>query len=113
MKYRFYNTYSLKEKLIELLKPELRRRNIDERLLLNWKYIFNDSDFVDKMTPYKIIYKNIDENSLIQKILYVCTEDSKFATEFLFYKHQLLEKLNQYFGNEKSLFKDIKIKIIN
>ncbi len=106
----YYNIHPLSETLINTLSVELKKRNIDERLILNWKYIFDD--FACKMSPYKILFKGIDKDNLVQKVLYVSTEDRKFASEFLFYKNQFLEKLNQYFGKKKTYFKDIRIKVI-
>ena len=110
MRKTFYNIYSLGHKLSNSFQFEMKRRNLhDERLLTNWKQIFED--FADRMQPCKILFSGVNNNGLIQKILYVSTEDRQFATEFLFYKQRLLERLNQYFGIHKSIFKDIKIKV--
>lgn len=111
MKKTFYNISSLGDVMMNFFKPELKRRNFhDDRLLLNWTYIFDE--FAEKMQPDKIMFKGTDENGVMQKVLYVFTNDRKFATEFVFFKQQLLERINQYFGTEKSFFKDIKIKTI-
>lgn len=109
MKKTFYNINLLADVVMNFFEPELRRRNFyDDRLLLNWTYIFDE--FAEKMQPDKIVFKGVDKNGAIKKVLYVFTNDRKFATEFVFFKQQLLERINQYFGTEKSVFKDIKIK---
>ena len=109
MKKTFYNISSLSDIMINSFRPALRRRNFyDERLLLNWTYIFDD--FAKKIYPDKIMFKGTDDNGVIQKVLYVFTDDRKFAIEFVFFKQKLIERINQYFGTEKSVFKDIKIK---
>ena len=111
MKKTFYNVHSLGEKMVSFLGPELKRRNFhDERLFLNWKYILGTA--AEKMRPYKIVFNGIDENGLVQKTLFVLTDDRQFATEFSFYKTQFLNELNQYFGTKKSFFKEIKIKLL-
>lgn len=109
MKKTFYNINLLRDVVMNFFGSELRRRNFyDDRLLLNWNYIFDE--FAEKMQPDKIVFKGVDENGAMRKVLYVFTNDRKFATEFVFFKQQLLERINQYFGTEKSIFKDIKIK---
>lgn len=109
---KFYNIYSLGEKIINSHQHELKQRNFhDKRLLLNWKYIFGNKS--DEMQPCKITFNGIDENGLTKKILYISTKNRQFASEFMFHKKQLLTDLNQYFGTEKSFFKDIKLNIIN
>ena len=112
MKQTFYNFCPLCDKMILSFKQEMQRRNFyDERLLLNWRYIFND--FADKIAPLKIIFNGIDNNGVVKKILYVATFDRRIATEFLFYKQRLLDDLNTYFGIDKSIYVDLKIKLIN
>lgn len=109
---RYYNFFSISEKFTSSLSNEIKKRNLyDDRIFKNWKYIVDD--FADKVSPYKITYYGIDKNNVKQKILYLSTEDRMFATEFLFYKKQLLEKLNLYFGEDKSKFIDLKIKVIS
>ena len=108
---RFYNTFSIGEKLLSSIQFDAKRRNFyDDRILLNWKYIFEN--FAQFCQPCKIVFSGIN-NDIIQKVLYITTNDRKFATEFMFYKHQLLERLNTYFGTEKSRFVDIKMKILS
>ena len=104
----FYNVKSIGEKLSNSFEFEMKRRNFhDIRLLTNWNYIFGDLS--KKLQPCKISFSGVDKNNCLKKILYVSTQDRGFVVEFIFYKQQILDKLNQYFGTNKSIFTDIKI----
>ena len=112
MKQTFYNVHKISNMIMNSFQNEMKRRNFhDERLLLNWRFIFDD--FASKIQPMKVVFSGIDKDGVVKKSLYVGTQDRQFATESIFYKKILLEKLNQYFGKEKSMFQDIKIINLN
>jgi len=111
-KNRFYNTFSIGEKMLSGFKYDLKTRNFhDDRLLLNWNYIVDE--YAKRITPCKIIFSGLDTNNILQKTLYVSTNDRGFMAEFIFHKQRLLEMLNNYFGCSKSKFVDIKLKLVN
>lgn len=112
MKYKnYYHTFSIGDCLLSNIEYEYKKRNFyDTRLLLRWNEIIGK--LAEKMSPIKIVFSGI-ENNIIQKTLYCITQDRMFATEFTFYKNDILDKLNFYFGNEKTIFKDIKLKVSN
>ena len=108
---RFYNTFSVGEKLISGLDYNLKTRNFyDERLLTQWNYVFGE--YAKKIAPCKIIFAGLDKDNLLQKILYISTNDRNLAVEFVFYKDTLLKMLNNYFGCVKSRFTDIKLTLL-
>lgn len=108
---RYYNAYSLCEKIFSSMKFNATCRNFhDDRIIFHWKDIFGE--FADKMQPCNIVFSGIDSNNITKKVLYVSTFDRAFASEFIFYKKQLIDKLNIYFGTEKSIFVDIKVKTL-
>lgn len=108
----FYNIQSIGEKLSNSFEFEMKHRNFyDMRLLTNWNYIFGNLSC--KLQPCKVLFSGIDQNNRIKKILYASTQDRQFLIEFIFHKQKMLEKLNQYFGDKKSVFIDIKLKIID
>ncbi len=106
--WRYYNTFSISEKICLLNEKELKRRNFnDVRIITNWQEIVGE-EFSGKLFPKQI--KIIGENNKIpQKILYCSTPDRRFANEFAFYKKDILERINFYFGNKKEIFVDVKI----
>ena len=112
MKYKnYYHTFSIGECLLSNIEYEYKKRNFyDTRVLLRWHEIIGN--FAEKISPTKIVFSGI-ENNVVQKTLYCTTQDRLFATEFTFYKKDMLEKLNFYFGNQRTIFKDIKLKVSN
>ena len=107
----YYHTFAIGECLLSNIEYECKKRNFyDTRLLSRWHEIIGT--FAERISPIKIVFSGI-ENNVIQKTLYCITKDRLFATEFTFYKKDILEKLNFYFGNEKTIFKDIKLKVSN
>ena len=110
-KKRYYGTFTLGEKISSFLNYEQKRRNFyDERLLINWKDILQD--YSAKIKPDKIVFDGVDSDGMTKKILYCSTINRQFANEFLFYKKDILERLNTYFGVEKSRFVDVKLKTL-
>lgn len=112
-KKRYYGTYSLKEKVLSSFNNEINKRNFfNIKIITHWRNIVGD-EFFDKLTPCNIVMKKvIDNKNILAKILYCQTKDRQFANEFLFYKNDILQKINFYFGEEKSVFVDIKLKLI-
>lgn len=112
MRQTFYNTFPLQHKLINSFQQEMKRRNFhDMKLITNWTDIFED--MAEKISPLKISFNGITTSGIRQKILYVSTNDRAFATQFIFHKQFLLDKLNTYFGINKTIFIDIKIKVLD
>ena len=114
-KNNYYNIYSICDFILSSIEKETKKRNFfDSKILIHWRDIFEE--FADKIKPDKIIFngenKNKTGDTIITKTLYLSTQDRQFATEFIFYKQQLLDKLNTYFGNEKSVFIDLKLKVV-
>ena len=108
-KKRYYGAFTLGEKISSFLNYEQKRRNFyDERLLTNWSDILQD--YSSKIKPDKIVFNGVDADGITNKILYCSTTNRQFASEFLFYKKDILERLNTYFGVEKSRFVDVKLK---
>ena len=106
--WRYYNTFSISEKICSLNEKELKKRNFnDARILTHWKDIVGDK-FANKLHPKQIKIVGTDKQ-LLQKILYCFSEDRHFANEFSFYKKDVLERLNLYFGDRKEVFVDVKI----
>ncbi len=111
-KKRYYGTYSLKEKVLSSFNDEINKRKFfNIKIITNWKNIVGD-EFFDKLKPCNITFKKTINNNLLEKILYCQTIDRQFLNEFLFYKNNILQKINFYFGEEKSVFIDIKLKLI-
>lgn len=108
---KYYHTFSIGECLLSNIDYECKKRNFyNISLLSRWNEIIGE--LAQKMSPMKIAFSGVKDN-VIQKTLYCITQDRMFATEFTFYKKDILEKLNVYFGNEKTIFKDIKLKVAN
>ena len=106
--WRYYNTFSISEKICSLNEKELKKRNFhDARILMHWQDIVGD-EFANKLHPKQIKIVGTD-NQLLQKILYCFSDDRHFANEFVFHKKDLLERLNLYFGDKKEVFVDLKI----
>ena len=106
--WRYYNTFSISEKICSLNEKELKKRNFhDARILTHWQDSVGD-EFANKLHPKQIKIVGTD-NKFVQKILYCFTDDRRFANEFSFHKKDLLERLNLYFGDKKEVFVDIKI----
>ena len=106
---RYYNVFSIKEKIKLAMNREMNKRNLfDNRLVDNWRDIVGDA-FCEKIVPQKILFKSMKTNGITGKILYCLAVDKLFLTEFPFYKNDILEKLNLYFGTTKTKFIDIKI----
>ncbi len=106
--WRYYNTFSISEKICSLNEKELKKRNFhDARILIHWKDIVG-KEFAKKLHPKQIKIVGTD-NQLLQKILYCFSNDRHFANEFAFHKKDILERLNLYFGGKKEIFVDIKI----
>ena len=106
-KWRFYNVFSIKEKMFSLLGSELKHRNIyDTRLISRWNEIVGEK-YATKLTPINVSIKSSKDKKLLEKTLYCQTSDLQFATEFQFLKQEILNKLNAYFGEERSVFKNI------
>ena len=106
--WRYYNIFSISEKICLLNEKELKRRNFnDVRIITNWQEIVGE-EFSGKLFPKQI--KIIGENNKIsQKILYCSTPDRRFANEFAFYKKDILDRLNIHFGGKRCVFVDVKI----
>ena len=101
--------------MLSSIVSDTKKRNFfDERILTHWKDIFED--YATKIKPDKIIFNGSEiakkKDNIVCKTLYISTDDRQFASEFIFYKQQLLDKLNAYFGTEKSIFTDLKLKVI-
>ena len=112
-KWRFYNVFSIKEKIFSLLGSELKHRNIyDTRLISRWSEIVG-KEVADKLIPVNISIKYNKQKQILEKTLYCQTSDLLFATEFQFLKQNMLNKLNAYFGESKNLFKEIKVKVLS
>ena len=108
---RYYGDFSLKEKLILSLNKERKKRNLhDERLIIHWRDIVGE--YADNMMPCKIIFDGKDDCFRVKKILICSTINRQFAVEFIFHKKKIIDMLNFYFGNAKSVFSDIKLKVI-
>jgi hypothetical protein len=106
--WRYYNAFSISEKICSLNEKELKKRNFhDARILTHWQDIVGD-EFANKLRPKQIKIVGTD-GRLLQKILYCFSENRHFANEFSFYKKDLLERLNLYFGDKKEVFVDVKI----
>lgn len=111
-KIRYYGIFTLGEKISSRFEFEEKKRNFyDERLLLNWSDILGD--YADKLKPDKIVFDGVDNNKITKKVLYCSTINRQFASEFLYYKKDILERLNTYFGCEKSRFVDVKLKTLS
>jgi hypothetical protein len=109
LRWRYYNVFSIKEKIKSSMNAEMNRRNFfDDRLINNWKDIVGNA-FCEKIVPQKIVFKSVKTNSITGKILYCLAVDKSFLIEFPFYKNDILERLNLYFGTTKTRFVDIKI----
>ena len=109
---RYYGIFTLGEKLSSSFEFEEKKRNFyDERIILNWKDIV--CEYADKLKPDKIVFDGIDANKITKKVLYCSTINRQFASEFLYYKKDILERLNTYFGCEKSRFVDVKLKTLS
>ena len=105
---RYYNVFSISEKIFSLNEKEIKRRNFnDARILTHWQNIVGE-EFADKLHPKQIKIVGTD-GRLLQKILYCFSENRHFANEFSFYKKDILERLNLYFGDKKEVFVDVKI----
>lgn len=112
IKKRYYGTFSLQEAMFGNLKREAEKRNFyDDRLLLHWKDILGE--FSNLIQPCKIVFNKIDNNGITHKTLYCCTRNGQFVADFLYCKKNILERLNVYFGTEKSVFTDLKLKLLN
>ena len=112
-KWRFYNVFSVKEKMLSLLGSELKHRNIyDTRLISRWSEIVG-KEVADKLIPVNISIKYNKQKQILEKTLYCYTNNLLFATEFQFLKNNILNKLNAYFGDKKSVFKNIVTSILS
>ena len=108
---RYYGTFSLKEKVLSGLDREKKKRNLyDERLITNWADIVGE--YAVNMVPCKIIFDGHDDMGRFKKILFCSTSNRQFSVEFVFYKKQIIDMLNVYFGDHKSIFSDVKLKVI-
>lgn len=111
-KKRYYGTYSLKEKVLSSLDSEINKRKFfNIKIITNWKDVVGE-EFFDKLKPCNVVINKNIKTNILEKILYCQTENRQFLNEFLFYKNNILQKINFYFGEEKSVFIDIKLKLI-
>ena len=127
MSCKYYNTYSVGEKFLSSIEFEAKKRKLNNlNMLLCWKDIVGE-DFARKITPNKVLFsnyinsnnesvnkqsKNDKANNIIGKILCCTTSNISFLNEFIFYKKDLLNRINLYFGEEKSKFIDIKLSLL-
>lgn len=108
-KKRYYGTFTLGEKITSFFSNEQKKRNFyDDRILTHWNDIVQE--YSTKMKPDKIVFNGINNNGITNKTLYCSTTNRQFSSEFLFYKKDILQRLNTYFGTDKSMFIDIKLK---
>ena len=109
--YKYYCDFSLKEKIISCINKEQRKRHLyDERLIMYWRDIVGE--YANKMTPCRITFDGNDDVGRVRKILLCNTTDRQFSVEFIFYKKKIIDMLNLYFGDTKTIFSDIKLKVI-
>ena len=109
--YKYYGDFSLKEKIISGINKEQRKRHLyDERLIMYWRDIVGE--YANKMTPCRITFDGNDGLGRVRKILLCDTTDRQFSVEFIFYKKKIIDMLNLYFGDTKSIFSDVKLKVV-
>ncbi len=110
---RYYNTFSLHEMLLSLNKEEIKKRNFhDDRLLLHWNDILGDT-LACKINPCKIVFGKLNNKGIINKTLFCITKDRQLMIDFPYSKKSILDRLNIYFGIDKSIFSDIKLKLVD
>ena len=111
--FRFYHTYSISEKMFSCFEKEMEKRHLnDERLLARWDKIVGEK-YAINLTPNKIYFTGLDNKKKAKKVILCSTRNKAFATEIIFFKKDILSKLNTYFGTEKSYFDDLKISVIS
>lgn len=110
MSNRYYGSLSAEDRLLKSIDFEAKKRGFhDIRILTNWKDIVGEEN-ASIISPLKMTYKT--NNEIVEKTLYVSTENRGFATTFSFVEQDILDLLNHYFGTEKSKFVKVKIKVI-
>jgi hypothetical protein len=107
----FYVLRKMSEKIVnlfeEILKKEGTKRGFkDIRLLQKWNEIIEDDDLGNKIKPYKMIFGNYQRKQ--GNILIIELIDVEIKYNFEFYKQNIINKINLYFG--ENFIINIKVK---
>lgn len=93
--------------LEDILKKEgIKRGFKDIRLLQKWNEIIQDDNLSNKVKPYKMIYGNYERKD--GNILIIESTDIEIKYNFKFYKENIMNKINLYFG--ENFIINIKVK---
>ena len=112
-KKRYYGIFSFSDKLLSYIDEESKKRHFyNANILVFWNKIVG-KEYCNKILPCYISYGTTRNKNITTKILYCNTKDRGFLSEFLFHKKEILNRLNLYFGEDKSTFEDIKLKLIS
>ena len=112
-KKRYYGIFSLRDKLLSSIDGESKKRHFyNDNILLFWNDIVG-KEYVNKIFPCYVSYGATRNKNITTKTLYCGTKDRVFLSEFIFHRKSILDRLNLYFGEDKSMFEDIKLKLIS
>lgn len=103
VKFFFYVKKKMLKKVDNLFEEILKKEGIkrgfkDIRLLQKWDTILEDNHLSAKIKPYKMIYGNHERKK--GNILIIELFDIEIKYNFQFYKENIINKINLYFGED-------------